>query len=452
MQRTLLLIDDDPSNLQALELAFARSNYRVLTAGSGERGIELLDEHPVDVVVTDLKMGEGKADGLAVLRAAQQKQAATPVLLLTAFGTIPSAVEALQSGAFNYLTKPINLSELRVQVERAMEKRRLEVENEELRAQLDQKFGFEGIVGDSPPMRALFDQLRRIAPSRATVLIEGESGTGKELIARAIHQNSPQKRGPFVPVHCASLAESLLESELFGHEKGAFTGAVARKSGRFELADGGTLFLDEIGDIPLSMQVALLRVLETREFMRVGGQQPVTVDVRLVAATNRSLEQAVAEGRFREDLYYRLKVVALRVPLLRERASDIPLLVQSFLNGFARESGRPLPKVSPEAMARLMAHGWPGNVRELRNTIENVFLFHEGNEIAARDLPPNLGAAGNAGDAWKLPVGPQTRLEDAEKEIIRQTVLLCNGNITRAANQLGISRRTLQRKLKEIQS
>jgi DNA-binding NtrC family response regulator len=452
MQRTLLLIDDDPSNLQALELAFARSNYRVLTAGSGERGIDLLDEHPVDVVVTDLKMGEGKADGLAVLRAAQQKQAATPVLLLTAFGTIPSAVEALQSGAFNYLTKPINLSELRVQVERAMEKRRLEVENEELRAQLDQKFGFEGIVGDSPPMRALFDQLRRIAPSRATVLIEGESGTGKELIARAIHQNSPQKRGPFVPVHCASLAESLLESELFGHEKGAFTGAVARKSGRFELADGGTLFLDEIGDIPLSMQVALLRVLETREFMRVGGQQPVTVDVRLVAATNRSLEQAVAEGRFREDLYYRLKVVALRVPLLRERASDIPLLVQSFLNGFARESGRPLPKVSPEAMARLMAHGWPGNVRELRNTIENVFLFHEGNEIAARDLPPNLGAAGNAGDAWKLPVGPQTRLEDAEKEIIRQTVLLCNGNITRAANQLGISRRTLQRKLKEIQS
>jgi DNA-binding NtrC family response regulator len=333
-----------------------------------------------------------------------------------------------------------------------MEKRRLEVENEELRAQLDQKFGFEGIVGDSPPMRALFDQLRRIAPSRATVLIEGESGTGKELMARAIHQNSPQKRGPFVPVHCASLAESLLESELFGHEKGAFTGAVARKPGRFELADGGTLFLDEIGDIPLSMQVALLRVLETREFMRVGGQQPVTVDVRLVAATNRSLEQAVAEGRFRADLYYRLKVVALRVPPLRERASDIPPLVQSFLDGFARESGRPLPKVSPEAMARLMAHGWPGNVRELRNMIENVFLFHEGNKIAARDLPPNLGATGNADDVWKLPVGPQTRLEDAEKEIIRQTMLLCNGNITHAANQLGISRRTLQRKLKEILS
>jgi DNA-binding NtrC family response regulator len=449
MQPTLLLVDDDPGNLQALELAFARSDYRVLTANNGERAIELLEEEPVDVVVTDQKMGEGKADGLAVLRAARQKQPAPPVLLLTAFGTIPSAVEALQSGAFNYLTKPINLSELRAQVERAMEKRRLELENQELRVRLDQRFGFEGIIGDSPPMHALFEQLRRIAASRATVLIVGESGTGKELLARAIHQNSPRKRGPLIPVHCGSLAESLLESELFGHERGAFTGAVGRKAGRFELADGGTLFLDEIGEIPLSMQVALLRVLETREFMRVGGQQPVTVDVRLIAATNRNLEQAVAEGRFREDLYYRLKVVTLTVPPLRERAGDVPLLVRAFLTDFAKERGRDVPKVSPEAMARLMAYPWPGNVRELRNTIESVYLFHEGDEIALDDLPPNL-APGPSKDGWTLSVGPETRLDDVEKEVIRQTMLLCNGNVTRAADRLGISRRTLQRKIKEM--
>jgi len=450
MQPTLLLIDDDPGNLQALELAFARTNYRVLTANSGERGLELLDEEPVDVVVTDLKMGD--LDGLAVLRAANKKQPAPPVvLLLTAYGTVPSAVEAWQSGAFIYLTKPINLAELRAWVERAMEKHRLEVENEELRAQLDRKFGFEGIVGDSPTMRALFELLRRIAPSRATVLIEGESGTGKELMARAIHQNSPARRGPFIPVHCAALPESLLESELFGHEKGAFTGAVARRPGRFELADGGTLFLDEIGEIPLSMQVALLRVLETPEFMRVGGHEAITVDVRLIAATNQNLERAVAEGRFREDLYYRLKVVTLRVPPLRERASDVPLLVRSFLAEFARDSGRPLPRVSPEAMARLMANHWPGNVRELRNTIENAFLFHQGDEITVHDLPPNLGS-GSTGNEWTLPVGPETRLADVEEELVRQTLVLCGGNITHAAKRLGISRRTLQRKLKEINS
>jgi len=449
MQPTLLLIDDDPGNLQALQIAFARSDYRVLMANNGDHGIELLDEEPVDVVVTDLKMGEGKADGLAVLGAANRKQPAPPVLVLTAFGTIPSAVEAMQSGAFNYLTKPINLAELRLQVERAMEKRRMEIKIENLQAQLDEKFGFEGIVGDSPAIRSLFELLRRIAPTTATVLIEGESGTGKELIARAIHQNSPRRHGPFLPVHCASLSESLLESELFGHEKGAFTGAVARKPGRFELADGGTLFLDEIGEIPLSMQVALLRVLETREFMRVGGYEPVTVDVRLIAATNRNLEQAVADGRFREDLYYRLKVVTLRIPPLRERASDIPLLVRAFLAQFARESGRAVPRLAPEAMARLLAHSWPGNVRELRNTIENAFVFHQGNEITARDIPPNIGAT-PPGVERTLPIHPDTRLEDVEKEVIRQAIHLCDGNITHAAKQLGISRRTLQRKLKEI--
>jgi len=451
MQRTLLLIDDDPGNLQALELAFARSDHRVLAVNSGERGIEILNEEPVDVVVTDQRMGEGKADGLAVLRAAQLIQPAPPVIVLTAFGTIPSAVEAVQSGAFNYLTKPINLTELRLQVERAMEKRRLEAENVELRVQLDQKFGFEGIVGNSPPVQALIEQLRRIAPSRATVLIEGASGTGKELLARALHQNSPRRGGPLIPVHCASLAESLLESELFGHEKGAFTGAVARKPGRFELADGGTLFLDEIGDIPLSMQVVLLRVLETHEFMRVGGQEAVRVDVRVVAATNRPLEQAVAEGRFREDLFYRLKVVTLRVPPLRERAGDIPLLVRTFLTEFAKEHGQPAPKVSPEAMARLAAHHWPGNVRELRNTIESIFLFHTGDEIGVRDLPPNL-APSTPSESWALPVGSETRLDEVEKEVIRKVVLQCEGNVTRAAARLGISRRTLQRKLKEMDS
>ncbi|MCX8036758.1 MAG: sigma-54 dependent transcriptional regulator [Candidatus Sumerlaeia bacterium] len=449
MQPTLLLIDDDPGNLQALELAFARSDYRILTASSASQGVALLDEESPDVVVTDLRMGDAQTAGLDVVRAAVKKQPAPPVIILTAYGTIPSAVEALQLGAFNYLTKPINLAELRVQVARALEKRRLELENESLRAQLDHKFGFEGIVGDSPPMRALFEQMRRVAPTRVTVLILGESGVGKELIARALHQNSPRRNGPFVPVHCAALPETLLESELFGHERGAFTGAVARKPGRFELADGGTLFLDEIGEIPLSMQVALLRVLETREFMRVGGQQSVTVDVRLIAATNRDLERAVAEGRFREDLYYRLNVVTLRVPPLRERASDIPLLVGRFLTDFAREAGRPAPNVTPAALARLMAWPWPGNVRELRNVVENAFLFCKNNEIGVRDLPPAFQESPGRGE-WLLPVGPDTRLDDVEKEVLRQTLTLCNGNITQAAKRLGISRRTLQRKIKDL--
>ena len=447
-QATLLLIDDDPANLQALELAFIRTNHRVLTARSGERGVALLEQEPVDAVITDLKMGA--VDGLAVLRAANQKDPPPPVLLLTAFGTIPSAVEALQNGAFNYLTKPINLSELRVQVERAIEKRQLEIENAEMREQLDRKFSFEGIVGDSPPMRELFTKLRRIAPSKATVLIEGESGTGKELLARAIHQNGPRSRGPFVPLDCGSLPESLLESELFGHEKGAFTGAIARKPGRFELADGGTLFLDEIGEIPLSMQVALLRVLETQEFMRVGGQEPVCVDVRLLAATNRNLQRAVGEGRFREDLYYRLKVVTLRLPPLRERIGDVPMLVHHFLQEFAREYDRPEPRISLPAMERLMAHEWPGNVRELRNVAENLCLFHTGEEISVRDLPADLRDAAETADEWALPVGPETKLEDVEKKFIRQTLQLCGGNRTRAAERLGISRRTLQRKLKEM--
>jgi DNA-binding NtrC family response regulator len=447
MQPTLLVVDDDPSNLQSLELAFARSDYRVLTANGGRRAIELLGEEPVDVVVTDLKMPD--ADGLEVLGAASEQQPPPPVLILTAFGTIPSAVEALKNGAFNYLTKPVNLMELRLQVERAMEKRRLETENAQLREQLDRKFSFEGIVGDAPPMRTLFEQLRRIAPSRATVLIEGESGTGKELLARAIHQNSPRRRGPFVPLDCASLPESLLESELFGHEKGAFTGAVARKPGRFELADAGTLFLDEIGEIPLQMQSSLLRVLETREFLRVGGKDPVSVDVRLVAATNQDLEKAVAEGAFRADLYYRLKVVQLRVPPLRERASDIPLLVRSFLDQLARDYDRPVPRISTAAMERLMSHDWPGNVRELRNTVENVFVNFQGDEIGVKDLPPQF-AGQTADDAWSLPVGPETRLDDVEREVIRQTLMICDGNRTQAAKRLGISRRTLQRKLKEL--
>jgi len=449
MQPILLLVDDDPANLQSLEFAFARSDYRIITADGGQRAIELLGEEDVDVVVTDLKMDD--ADGLEVLRAANRKSPPPPVILLTAFGTIPSAVEALQNGAFNYLTKPINLQELRVQVERAMEKRRLEVENLQLRAQLDRKFSFEGIVGDSPQMRELFDRVRRIAPSRATVLILGESGTGKELIARAIHQNSPRARRPFIPLNCASLPETLLESELFGYEKGAFTGAAGRKPGRFELADGGTLFLDEIGDIPLSMQVALLRVLETREFMRVGGSEPVRVDVRLIAATNKNLEQAVAEGAFREDLYYRLKVVSLRIPPLRERTSDIPLLVKSFLAEFAEDYGRPVPRISSEAMERLTSYRWPGNVRELRNTIETVFLLHEGDEIGLGDLPPHIGdfPPEKAGQ-WVLPISPESCLEDVEKEFIRHIVALCGGNKTKAAKRLGISRRTLQRKLKEL--
>ncbi|MBX3727998.1 MAG: sigma-54-dependent Fis family transcriptional regulator [Candidatus Sumerlaeia bacterium] len=447
MPANLLLIDDQPDVLEGLRLAFGRTDNNVLTAANGEEAIHILNSDDVDVVVTDLRM-DG-IDGLGVLRHALTLNPAPAVIILTAHGTIESAVDALKEGAFDYLTKPVNVKELRVLVEKAAEHRRLLRENFELRQQIDRRFGIEGMVGDSAEMQQLYQMIRQVGPTKATVLVQGESGTGKELVARALHQMSPRARKDFIPVHCAALPETLLESELFGHERGAFTGAVSRRPGRFEVANNGTLFLDEIGEIPLSMQVKLLRVLEQREIQRVGGNETIKVDVRLIVATNRDLEEEVAEGRFREDLYYRLKVVQIVAPPLRHRRSDIPVLAQHFLAEFARENGRSVPTLSRDAVEALQAYHWPGNVRELRNIMENTFVFLQGDTVGARDLPGAVKSEKTApSDTLAIPMG--LPLEEVETLYLKRTLAAVDGNRTRAAEALGISRRTLQRRIKEL--
>jgi len=447
MPANLLLVDDQPEILEGLTLAFNRTDNNVLTAANGEQAIHVLNSEDIDVVVTDMKM-DG-VDGFGVLRHALTLNPAPAVIILTAFGTIESAVDALKDGAFHYLTKPVNVKELKAVVEKAAGHRRLLRENFELRAQIDKRFGIEGMIGESQELRRVYDMIRQVGPTKATVLITGESGVGKEVVARALHQISPRAKKAFVAVHCAALPETLLESELFGHERGAFTGAVSRRPGRFEMADAGTLFLDEVGEIPLSMQVKLLRVLEQREIQRVGGNETVKVDVRLLVATNRDLEEEVAEGRFREDLYYRLKVVQMILPPLRTRRGDIPVLASHFLGEFAKENGRPIPKLSKEAVEILQSYHWPGNVRELRNIMENTFVFLKGDVIMPEDLP-NAIHHGKQEPAEGLHIPLGLPLEEVETTYLKRTLASVDGNRTRAAEILGISRRTLQRRIKEL--
>lgn len=444
MANVLLLVDDSENNLASLQAGFIKSSYEVILAHGGDEALAVLDERNVDVVVTDLRMPD--SDGLAVLDRAQEKPTPPQVIILTAFGTVESAVDALQKGAFTYLTKPVNLNELRAQVSKAMEVMALRMENVELRKQIDRRYGFEEMLGETREMQQLIERLRAIADTRATVLVEGESGTGKELVARAIHKNSSRANKPMVPIHCAALSESLMESELFGHEKGAFTGASQQRKGLFELAHGGTVFMDEVGEIPLTTQVKLLRVLESREFLRVGGIEPVKVDVRVVAATNRVLAEEVEEGRFREDLYYRLNVVHVQIPPLRARAADVPLMIRVFLDHFAEEHGKPKLDISKKALQKLMQYHWPGNVRQLRNVVENLVLFSTSSVIDLDELPEAL-MSGQAGDLV-VPLG--VPLDQVERLVIERTLVGCGGNRTRAAEQLGISRRTLLRKIKEL--
>jgi DNA-binding NtrC family response regulator len=443
-----LLVDDQPDVLEGLRMAFKRTEYNLLTAASGEQAVQILGTEPVDVVLTDMRMAG--LDGIGVLRHALSLDTPPAVIIMTAFGTIESAVDALKEGAYHYLTKPVNIKELRVLVEKAAEHRSLVRENKSLREQIDKRFGIEGMIGETGEMQAIYDKVRLIAPTKANVLILGESGTGKEVLAKAIHQASPRARKPFVAVHCAALPEALLESELFGHERGAFTGAVSKRQGRFELASGGTIFLDEIGEVPLSMQVKLLRVLESREIQRVGGTETVSVDVRILAATNRDLQEEVAEGRFREDLFYRLNVVSITLPPLRHRRADIPLLVRAFLSEFARENGRAeVPSVSREAMDILTAYHWPGNVRELRNVIENTSVFLRGNVVEPANLPITMAKKSEQpSDGMFFPMG--IPLEQVETEYLKKTLEQCDGNRTKAADLLQISRRTLQRRIKEL--
>jgi two-component system response regulator PilR (NtrC family) len=369
----VLVVDDEQSLRDVLSIMLKRAGYAVTSAMDGEEAIELLNREIFDLVITDLRMP--KIDGMEVLKAVRSVSPETVVLIITAFATADSAVEAMKQGAYDYLTKPFQVDEVQLIIRNALEKRRLTTENMLLKREMASQSSFSQLVGQSEAMQKVFDVVRKVADSKSNVLICGESGTGKELVARAIHYNSARSAHPFVAVNCSAVPETLLESELFGHMKGSFTGAISNKAGLFEIADGGTIFLDEIGDTTPTIQVKLLRVIQEREFRRVGGNQDIKVDVRVVAATNRDLEKAVAEGSFREDLYYRLDVIPIRLPPLRMRTGDIPLLVNHFLERFSKESGRPKPMIGSEAMHVLLGHEWRGNVRELENLIERVVAF-----------------------------------------------------------------------------
>jgi two-component system response regulator HydG len=443
----VLIVDDDEAHAEALCEGLEIDGHRCTIAHSGSEGIERLSEESFDAVLTDLVMRD--KGGLEVLAEAKNLQPDAAVLLITGHGSVETAVDAMRMGAADYLAKPVRIAELRTRLARALEARDLRRANLELRRQLDKRSGFEGIVGHSPQIQRIFEVLGLVSGTNATVLILGESGTGKELVARAIHANSPRRERNFVAVNCAALSEGLIESELFGHVKGAFTGAVAAKEGRIVHADGGTLFLDEVGDMPLLTQAKLLRVLETREVQPVGGNTPRKVDVRLVAATNRDLRAMVAEGKFREDLLFRLQVVTIDLPPLRERSGDVPMLLDHFLSELAHAHKRDVRGVTPEARAALMRYSWPGNVRELRNVIENMVLLARGNVLTADDVPEQVrerSATAKRGGAYEL---AGRTINEVERDLIEANLALVGGNREKAAKMLGMGERTLYRKIKE---
>ena len=445
----ILVVDDDKNTRDGLQRALQR-HYTVKTAESAEAALTLLGNEPaVDVMLSDLRMPG--TDGLGLLRRVNAQHPQTVCILLTAYGSVETAVEAMKQGAYDFLTKPINLDHLDMLVARALKSRDLEKKVETLESQLNEKFGMENIIGESDAMKQVFEVIRQTAPTQASVLIQGPSGTGKELVAQAIHRLSTRAKGPFVAVHCAALSATLLESELFGHEKGAFTGATVQRKGRFELADGGTLFLDEVSEIDPSIQVKLLRVLEERTFERVGGEETIETDIRLIAATNRDLREYVRQGKFREDLFFRLNVVDILLPSLAERVGDIPLLADRFLKEYAEKNGKKIEGVSPDAVSLLTSYAWPGNVRELRNTIEKMVVLARSERLTARDVPANIREAvrGPVGSTSRAPVLTVGSLADTERRKIMAVLEKNNGNRTRAADELGISRRTLHRKLRE---
>ena len=454
----ILIVDDEKNTRDGLRQSLEPLGYSVTLAADADEAIKALKSGGVDLMLTDLRMpGMG---GLELIKSAQNISPETQVIMLTAYGTVETAVEAMKQGAYDYLTKPVNLDELESRVEHALANTRLRAENIMLRERIHKTYGFEKILGNSAAMKRVFETIRQVAPTKATVHVVGESGTGKELIANAIHTVSPRKDGPFIAVHCAALSKSLLESELFGHEKGAFTGAVASKPGRFERADGGTLFLDEVSQIDPDIQVKLLRFLEEWEFERVGGIRTIKVDVRLITATNSPLSELVEAGRFREDLFYRLNVVTISVPPLRERKEDIPLMVKAFLAEFSMENKKPVHGISPEALEALVRYDWPGNVRELRNVLESLVVLCPGETIELAQLPPNIRKSARerevvpsaqqvTDETTKILVPAGTSLPDAERLLIQETLRDNNNNITRTARVLNISRRTLHRKLNE---
>ena len=441
----ILIVEDDRPQADAVNEALARLGHHCVVVTEPRRALDLLEDNGFDLVITDLVMHE--VDGMHILREAKRLDPATEVIVITGHGSIETAVQAMRDGAHDYITKPLNLAELRDRVAKALEHRRLVRRTEQLSAQLDERFGFEGIVGSSASIRRVVQTCRQIAPTDATVLIEGESGTGKELVAKGIHNNSPRRENNFVALNCAALSEGILESELFGHEKGAFTGAVSSRKGRFEHANGGTLFLDEVGDMPTPIQIKLLRVIENREIVRVGSNDPRKVDVRLISASNRDLADLVKKGQFREDLYFRLKVVRVVLPPLRDRRDDIPLLIEHYLRRLAAEHGKPVTGLTPEAQAVFVAYDWPGNVREVINTLETMIVLAQGETLDVSDIPPEIRPAAPAAGAAGL--APGVTLEEAERVLIERTLAMTEGSRLEAAKVLGIGERTLYRKLKE---
>jgi len=443
-RNTILVVDDDTAHRTMLRTLVGGWGYKISEADDGGSAIGMVRQQPYDLVLMDVRML--KVSGLEALAAIKSINPAIPVVIMTAYSSVETAVAALKQGAHDYLTKPLDFDKLRITLERAMEHSRLKAENRLLRERLGLQFDRRHIIGQSTAMVRLFDSVAQVAPSEATVLIAGESGTGKELIAGAIHFNSSRRDGPFVRLNCAAITETLLESELFGHEKGAFTGADRRREGRFFQADGGSLLLDEVSEMPLPMQVKLLRVLQEREFTRVGGDAVIRVDVRVIAATNKRLPELVSGGRFREDLYYRLNVVALAIPALRERAEDIPLLAQHFLEAFALKNRKKVKGFTPRAMDRLIRYAWPGNVRELMNAVERAVVMTRGDFLSEEDVSPIPAAS--MPEPEHPPAAGARPLEEVEKAAILTTLKTADGNKSEAARRLGITRRTLHKKLK----
>ena len=447
MPATILIVDDEKNTREGLSIAL-EEEYEVYMASGADEAFNLMEAETFDIVLTDLRMA-GKS-GLKVIDRAITLPNRPICIMMTAYGNVETAVEAMRRGAFDFLTKPVSLEKLEILIKRALQSRRIEAENVVLHERLDKKYSFDGIVGDSPGLIDVLDKVKLVAPSKATVLLEGETGTGKELIAQAIHQNSNRARQAFVPVHCAALAANLLESELFGHEKGAYTGATERRIGRFEAAGGGTLFLDEIGEIDSATQVKLLRFLETRSFERLGSSKPIQVDVRLVCATNRNLTEMAKRGEFREDLLYRLNVITIYLPPLRERREDLPVLINHYIDSFAEENELPPIDLTEGAINVLRDYRWPGNIRELRNFCENTVVLKRGNELTEYDLDPkyqNQTQASLDDKPQSLSSSLTLCKEENEKRLLRNALIKANGNRTHAAKLMGISRRTLHRKL-----
>ena len=445
MPATILIVDDERHTCEGLAQAL-EEKFDVYQAGNAEEAFNLLEAERFDVVLTDLRMAG--SSGMSVVDATVRQPSPPVCIMMTAYGDVQTAVEAMKRGAFDFLPKPISLEKLELLIQRALRSRELEQENVNLHQRLDRTYGFNDILGKSSALEQVLERVRLVAPAKTSVLLQGETGTGKELIAQAIHQNSTRSRGPFIPVHCAALPSNLLESELFGHEKGAFTGASERRIGRFEASDGGTLFLDEIGEIDASTQVKLLRFLETLTIERLGSMDPIKLDVRLVCATNRNLEKMLEKGDFREDLFYRLNVVTIDLPPLRLRKGDVPILLDHFMSEFAVENNLAPPLLSQNALQILSDYHWPGNVRELRNFCENMVVLKRGKEISEYDLDPRFLVHDDKFAKDEIPsASADLSFEENEKRLLRNALLRCDGNRTKAAELLGVSRRTLHRKL-----